>query len=258
MRQGQVNKMQEQIQQFDESIQAMCNLLRAINKNKGNTFYTAKLKPITIALTKNWRRLKPNLEEISIIELEELESVVDELLGRDNLATKLAFVKDFEMRIWPNAQVSIEEKIHLKPLMTLFSEETKSKLGDKFSKELKDLEANWGHSGDCVAFLFRKILEKAIFLCFARQDSLKKLEDPKLQYGRYYGLGKMIELASKEKTAKNMPFLIPKTAGELSGIKFLGDSAAHDFISNVGMEEILPQLPVIQMAVKQLADALSS
>ena len=69
------------------------------------------------------------------------------------------------------------------------------------------------------------------------------------------GLETMINIASSEKV-RGIPFLTPKTAKEIKGVKFLGDSAAHNPLINVDMKTITPQLPFIITAYEELAKKL--
>jgi hypothetical protein len=62
----------------------------------------------------------------------------------------------------------------------------------------------------------------------------------------------MIEIASREKL-NGIPMLIPKTAREIKGIKFLGDTAAHNPLVDVDVNTILPQMPFIITAYEELA-----
>lgn len=129
---------------------------------------------------------------------------------------------------------------------------TMASLGSKFVREINDLRMLYGKSGDCTAFLLRKILEKAIFLAFAKNGMLNKLEDP-AKKPKYYGLDKMIEIAAAEKGKDGKPYLTPSVAAKLAGVKFLGDSAAHDFLANVEMDEIPHQMPYISVALSELS-----
>lgn len=61
----------------------------------------------------------------------------------------------------------------------------------------------------------------------------------------------MIKICTQEKI-KGIPFLLPKTARELNGIKFLGDVAAHNFLINVDPKTIVNQLPFIIIALEEL------
>ena len=62
----------------------------------------------------------------------------------------------------------------------------------------------------------------------------------------------MINVAVTEKVG-GVPFLTPKTAKEIQGIKFLGDAAVHNPLANVDMKTILPQMPYIITAFEELA-----
>lgn len=136
----------------------------------------------------------------------------------------------------------------------LFSNVLIKKLGKNFLIELKDLGYNFGKSGNCTAFLLRKILEKLIYITFAKNGLSQRLEDSS-GTGKLVGLESMINIASSEKI-KNIPFLIPKTAQEIKGIKFLGDVSAHNPLIDVDMKTIIPQMPFIISAFKELAEKL--
>jgi hypothetical protein len=133
----------------------------------------------------------------------------------------------------------------------LFSDGLLKKLGPNFEIEFRDLQHNFGESGTCTAFLLRKILEKMIHLAFAKQGLVKKLAD-KTDPHRLVGLDAMINLAVSEKPG-GVPFLTSKTAKEIQGLKYLGDSAAHNPLANVDMKTILPQMPYIITAFEELA-----
>jgi hypothetical protein len=125
-------------------------------------------------------------------------------------------------------------------------------LGSDFEVEISDLYLNYGKSGTCTAFLLRKILEKMIYLAFAKNGMSNKLEDTS---GGCIGLKTMINLA-KENKVHGKPFLMPKTAKEVEGIKFLGDTSAHNPLTNVKLETIIPQLPYIITAYEELSRKL--
>lgn len=132
----------------------------------------------------------------------------------------------------------------------LFSDEIVKKLGKSFGEELKDLHLNFGNSGTCSAFLLRKVLEKLIYIVFAKNKIENKLRD-KARPGKFVGLEKMIDLASVERVG-GLPLLTSATAKEIKGIKFLGDSSAHNPLVNVDMETILPQMPYVITGYKEL------
>lgn len=136
----------------------------------------------------------------------------------------------------------------------LFSDKLIRKLKKDFNIEIDDLHHNFGRSGNCTAFLLRKILEKLIYITFSRHGIQTKLED-RTKSGRLVGLEAMINLASSEKI-RGIPFLTPKTAKEIKGMKFLGDVAAHNPLTNVDMKTIIPQMPYIITAYEELIKKL--
>lgn len=136
----------------------------------------------------------------------------------------------------------------------LFSDDLVNKFGKNFKTDFDDLHMNFGRSGNGTAFFLRKILEKAIYLAFAKNGAELKLED-KNGGGKLFGLEAMVDVAAREKIG-GIPFLLPKTAEKVKGTKFLGDTSAHNPLANVDMETILPQMPFIITAYKELAERL--
>jgi hypothetical protein len=136
----------------------------------------------------------------------------------------------------------------------LFDEKLIGKFGKPFETDVDDLHLNFDRSGNGTAFFLRKILEKLIYIAFAKNGYGLKIED-KIAPGRIVGLDAMISIAAKEKV-NGTPFLSHKTAQELKGIKFLGDASAHNPLTDVDMTTILPQLPFIITAYKELSRLL--
>ena len=136
----------------------------------------------------------------------------------------------------------------------LFAEDFVKKLGKDFKSEFEDLKLNFGKSGNCTAFLLRKILEKLIYIAFAHHNLSSKLED-KSQTGRLLGLEAMIGIASTEKI-KDIPFILPRTAQQIRGIKFLGDTSAHNPLVKIDMETIILQMPFIIVAYRELSQKI--
>ncbi|MCJ7707948.1 MAG: hypothetical protein MUO38_10055, partial [Anaerolineales bacterium] len=126
------------------------------------------------------------------------------------------------------------------------------KLTKNFKTEMADLRLNYGTSGTCTAFLLRKILEKLIFLTFAANGLDASLRDAN---GNLVGLTTMLNIATTSKIA-GKPFLLPKTANAIQGVKFLGDSAAHNPLANVSPQTIQPNMPYIITAFEELATKL--
>lgn len=133
----------------------------------------------------------------------------------------------------------------------LFESSMIKKFGSDFETELADLHLNFGRSGNCSAFLLRKILEKLIYITFAKAKLLHKIEDRGVP-GRIVGLDAMIKAATQEKGADGRPFLTVNTAKNIEGLKFLGDASAHNPLTEVDMKTILPQMPFIITAYKEL------
>jgi hypothetical protein len=133
----------------------------------------------------------------------------------------------------------------------LFSPELTKKLQRDFAREMEELRDNFGKHGNSSAFLLRKILEKLLIIVFAKNNKETLLED-KGRPGGYKGLKDMIETASREKY-RGVPFMTPKTATETKGIKFLGDTAAHNPKVSVAMTTIVPPMPYIITAYEELA-----
>jgi len=136
----------------------------------------------------------------------------------------------------------------------LFSPELKKKLEPYCRQEMDELEDVFGQHGNCTAFLLRKILEKLVIITFGKNGKEALLEDP-ARPGGFKGLEAMIEIAAREKHG-GVPFLTGKTAKETKGIKFLGDTAAHNPKVSVAMETIVPQMPYIITAYEELAALL--
>lgn len=136
----------------------------------------------------------------------------------------------------------------------LFSETLSAKLSKSFSAELNELHDVFGRHGNCTAFLLRKILEKLLIIVFRKTGKGSLIED-RTRPGRLIGLESMIDLATREKT-NGAALLSGRTAGAIRGVKFLGDAAAHNAMANVEMAEIIPQMPFIIVAYKELAHHL--
>ncbi len=123
-----------------------------------------------------------------------------------------------------------------------------SVLRTDFKAEIDDLKLNFGRSGTCTAFLLRKILEKLIFISFAKNRIEEKLRDKDRDL---VGLKAMLK-ACQENKINGKPFLLTKTAKEIEGIKFLGDASAHNPLANVSMDTIVPMMPFIITAYTEL------
>jgi hypothetical protein len=133
----------------------------------------------------------------------------------------------------------------------LFSPDLLKKLGPAFSVDLAELHANFGKHGNATAFLLRKILEKLLVIVFGKLRRVAAIGD-KGRPGGWRGLQELVDIAAQEKV-NGLPLLLPKTASEVRGLKFLGDTAAHNPFTNVSTLTILPQMPFLITAFEELA-----
>ena len=133
----------------------------------------------------------------------------------------------------------------------LFSDALVKALARNFSTELAELQANFGRHGNATAFLLRKILEKLLIIVFGKLGRASAIED-KSRPGGWRGLQEMVDVASREKVS-GLPVLTGRTASELRGVKFLGDTAAHNPLVDVEMPTIVPQMPFLITALGELS-----
>jgi hypothetical protein len=136
----------------------------------------------------------------------------------------------------------------------LFSTKLVAKLTKDFEDELDELRDNFGKNGLSTAFLLRKVLEKLIIIVLGKNGKQHLLRS-KNRPDRWLGLDEIIDIAAQEKIS-GVPFLLPKTAQEIKGIKFLGDTAAHNPLATVDTKTIVPQMPYIITAYEELAKRL--
>jgi hypothetical protein len=133
----------------------------------------------------------------------------------------------------------------------LFSDSLTKRLAPEFSVELDELHANFGRHGNATAFLLRKILEKLLIIVLAKLGKSALIADPR-HPGGWKGLQDIIGIAAAEKV-QGLPVLSAKTATAISGVKFLGDSAAHNPLTSVHMNTIIPQMPFIITAYEEIS-----
>ncbi len=197
---------------------------------------------------------------------EEIATKVSELTGRRIYTYHiLVYMKPFldadvvrskyfdgkTKRIWHGSWINLK-KLRLPTPRGVLPQDTVRRLGREFKIEIDGLSLVWGRHGDCTAFLLRKILEKAIYIAFAKNKMLhvlKNRHDPQ----KFVGLQEMLKIASTTNAKDGTPFLSSKVVGELKGIKFLGDTAAHDFLYNVQMKDIEREMVYISIALGQLS-----
>ena len=149
-------------------------------------------------------------------------------------------------------EIKIKEK-ETTELNKVFSDITKKKLGERFQQDIRELNVSFTNDcGNSAAFILRKTLEKAIFFVLSTNGKASLMKDSQ---GKSLGLNSLINLCASE-DIKGVSIILPKTAQELLGMKFLGDSAAHDYLANVELTDINHQLSYWTMAIKQLVSHL--
>jgi hypothetical protein len=94
-------------------------------------------------------------------------------------------------------------------------------------------------------------LEKLLIISFRKCGKGNLIEDVR-KPGGLIGLTAMVDLATRERV-NSAPILTGKTGSEIRGIKFLGDTAAHNPMVNVDVADLLPVMPFIVTAYKELA-----
>ena len=147
-----------------------------------------------------------------------------------------------------------KQKRTLEVEQKLFADSLVKKLEKNFAVELEELHDNFGRNGNATAFLLRKILEKLLIIVFGKIGKDGQIVDGG-RPGGWKGLQDIIEIAAKEKV-EGLPMLLPKTANAIKGVKFLGDSAAHNPLVSVDMTSIIPQMPFLITAYGELAERL--
>lgn len=188
------------------------------------------------------------------IKVNSLTALMEPLLKEDIVKVKIIGKGRNKRKFWFPGWIDkkqVEAKLTGRAVLSeqVFSEKLVKVLGKDFETEVADLNLNYGHSGTCTAFLLRKILEKLIFLTFAKNGLSEQLRDNK---GESVGLKTMLNLATTNKV-QGKHFLMPRTAKEIEGIKFLGDTSAHNPLTNVEMKTIIPQMPFIVTAYEELS-----
>lgn len=243
----------ESISNLWQKISDLKTCMQNVLRFKSNKYYLNKERELIVGLNRFYKIFKIKLETIQIHnslqeKLVKLDSDISTLLSEIDRQNKVDLIDKLEL-FWPEFELEFtKEKLEMKS--KVFSDELIKTLGETFTTELKDFNLVYGKSGTLTAFLLRKILEKILIITLRKNG----LEDDKLKdnQGKYFGLNSLLEIAASTKI-KNEPLLTPHTYGKVDGIKFLGDTAAHNPFVSVEMEEIVPQMPFIITALKELA-----
>jgi len=135
--------------------------------------------------------------------------------------------------------------------------EIKDLLGSIFEKEMNELEIVSHNCPNCTAFLMRKVLEKLLFITISKSNNKNKIEEIKQTRGLLPNLTELLRIA-KSSEIDDKHILAPKNIDKLEGSKFLGDTAAHDYLTNVSFEDIKNEISVWRISIKQLNESLNS
>ncbi len=137
----------------------------------------------------------------------------------------------------PNAASKLPEKII-------------ERLGSSFKNELRELAVSMDAKCPiCSAILLRRILEKTLILVFLKRGLQNKISSAQNQF---MSLSALLNLAQSTKI-DSLVVLNSKNARNIEGIKFLGDTAAHNPLYLPSMDEIQTQLPFYSVALEEIA-----
>jgi len=248
------NQIQLLVDEFSQGLKALKTSLKYLKKvpafyKEKHLEQIRKLKELYIPLK---AELLKNKNTKTLVK--KLDKFWQELSSESKTPEeKIKIIERFEME---GVDIEIQEAIKKQQTNEGFPfDALRKELGEKFITEIEGLEIVYGKHGDCTAFLLRKILEKALFLALVKT----RYEEEKLSDNsrKYVGLEKLLDIASSWKV-EGVPLLPQKTIEKVKGVKFLGDVAAHNYFINVSMEEIIPQIPYFQIALKQLSKYLKS
>jgi len=129
-------------------------------------------------------------------------------------------------------------------------------LGQKFGREINELKIALKHQPNCTAFLMRKILEKLLFIIISKSDYKKNIDAyKKKNKGELPSLTNLLNWAQNAEI-KNIHIATPNNVKKIQGSKFLGDTAAHNYLTTVGFEDIKPEMPGWRILIKELAGNL--
>jgi len=191
------------------------------------------------------KEIKDKIYEESEIYVENITPILK--LKRFNKKIK-RFSKGWR-QIRPPKEKGIKKKSNLK--------EIKDLLGSTFEKEMNELEIVSVYCPNCMAFLMRKILEKLLFITISKSNNKNKIKKIKQTQKRLPNLTELLRISSSSEI-DDKHILAPKNIDKLEGSKFLGDTAAHDYLTNVSFEDINNEISVWRVSIKQLSESLNS
>jgi len=129
-------------------------------------------------------------------------------------------------------------------------------LGNKFEKEISELKIALIHQPNCGAFLMRKIMEKLLFIIITKSNY--KIYIDNFKRDNEGELPSMKNLLNWAQTAEinNIHIATPRNLKNFQGSKFLGDTAAHNYLISVGAEDLKLEFSNWRILVKELASQL--
>ncbi|KXB00067.1 hypothetical protein AKJ45_03120 [candidate division MSBL1 archaeon SCGC-AAA261F19] len=242
--------MEEEYKEFLSDLKEVKTALKYL----GMSYYKRRIPKRLRKLRGSWKTLKDKSKSQRSKKLSEvietldqyLKVVFDEEKSSGERIRTIEKIRDerFDIDIKSETRKAEEKRAEIKRLRGI--------LGGDFETELNDLEIVYGESALCTAFLLRRMLEKALYFSFVRNGKLDRIESG--QSGKkFIGLKKMIGKAQSEVAKDGSPFLNNKTAGNLMRIKFLGDYAAHNFLSEVKMDDIDRNFTYLCKALEELS-----
>jgi len=217
-------------------------ILKSLIRYPGNSTYKENERNSKLEVDRDYKRLlkyseqdKENSETYGkyIKELDdEIKLILSTSKPKDRISSiDQALIHLNSLEILDTRPLTESEKTRILPEKLIES------WGPKFNTDNEDLNFVWNKSGNCTAFILRRIVEKAIFHSFAKNKLIDKLKDPN-NPKKFVGLNSMIDKAKTERRVNGLPFLTTQTAEKLLAIKYLGDTAAHDFLTDIYPKQI--------------------
>ena len=160
-------------------------------------------------------------------------------------------IKYFPKKGWKQIRAPIEKGIKKESNL----EEIRGCLGDAFKQEMGELVLVSNSCPNSTAFLMRKILEKLLYIIISKSDNKQKIIELRKNQDRLPNLSELINLA-KSAEIDDKYIIAPKNINKIEGSKFLGDTSAHDYLTNVSFEDIKNELTFWRITIKQLCSNL--
>lgn len=236
----------------------LINLNKILMKyNPSHKFFKEKFEKVGLKISELFLKIDSSEDKKYIKDIETL------LIGfsRDgNLKDKKQFKKTCGLLINQidhqilKINVNSERTNHLAKTNEI--DEIEKVLGNRFEKEILELKISLKYQPDCTAFLMRKILEKLLFIIISKSDCKNKIIDyKKNNHGKLPPLKDLLNWAQIAEI-NNIHIATPRNVRNIQGSKFLGDTAAHNYLVNVDFEDIKPEMPNWRILIKELSKSL--